>query len=61
MRIVKKLNVVIDLFCMIWDLRGRNVMSKFESIKVLKSRVVYSGPNRRLVADTVEFADKSNY
>jgi ADP-ribose pyrophosphatase len=36
-------------------------MSKFESIKIVKSRVVYKGPNRRLVADTVEFADKSNY
>lgn len=36
-------------------------MSKFESIKIVKSRVVYDGPNRRIVADTVEFADKSNY
>jgi hypothetical protein len=36
-------------------------MSKFESEKVLKSTIVYSGPNRRRVADTVEFADKSNY
>jgi len=36
-------------------------MSKFESEKVLKSKIVYSGPNRRRVADTVEFADKSNY
>lgn len=36
-------------------------MSKFESIKILKSRVVYNGPNRRVVADRVEFADKSNY
>jgi len=36
-------------------------MSKFDSVKVLKSRVVYKGPNRRLVGDTVEFADGSNY
>jgi ADP-ribose pyrophosphatase len=36
-------------------------MSKFENIKIVKSKVVYNGPNRRLVADTVEFADKSNY
>ena len=36
-------------------------MSKFESEKVLKSTIVYIGPNRRRVADTVEFADKSNY
>jgi len=35
-------------------------MSKFESEKVLKSTIVYSGPNRRRVADTVDFADKSN-
>jgi len=31
-------------------------MSKFESVNVLKSTILYSGPNRRLVADTVEFA-----
>lgn len=36
-------------------------MNKFDSVKILKSRLVYDGPNRRLVADTVEFADKSNY
>jgi ADP-ribose pyrophosphatase len=36
-------------------------MSKFDSVKVLKSRVIYDGLNRRLVADTVEFADGSNY
>jgi ADP-ribose pyrophosphatase len=36
-------------------------VSKFDSVNVLKSTVVYSGPNRRLVADTVEFADRSTY
>jgi ADP-ribose pyrophosphatase len=40
---------------------GRGEMSKFENVKVLKSKVVYEGPYRRLVADKVEFADKSNY
>jgi len=38
-----------------------DVMNKFDSVKTLKSRIVYSGPNRRLVADIVEFADKSNH
>jgi ADP-ribose pyrophosphatase len=37
-----------------------DVMNKFDSVKTLKSRVIYNGPKRRLVADTVEFADKSN-
>ena len=38
-----------------------DVMSKFDSVKTLESRIVYDGPSRRLVADRVEFADKSNY
>jgi ADP-ribose pyrophosphatase len=36
-------------------------MNKFDIVKTLESRIIYDGPNRRLVADTVEFADKSNY
>lgn len=42
-------------------LAGRNEMSKFESVKVLRSRVVYDGRNRRVIADMVEFADGSNH
>jgi len=36
-------------------------MSKFESIKTLKSKIIYNEHNRRVVVDMVEFADKSNY
>jgi ADP-ribose pyrophosphatase len=36
-------------------------MSKFENVRVVRSRVVYDGPNRRVVVDTVEFADNSEY
>jgi ADP-ribose pyrophosphatase len=36
-------------------------MSRFDNVKTLESRIVYDGPNRRLVVDKVEFADKSKY
>jgi ADP-ribose pyrophosphatase len=43
------------------NLAGRLGVSKFERTRVLSTRVLYDGPNRRIVADSVEFADKSNY